>query len=144
MKSMCVKTYGSFELAKKLSDAAISKGFYWACNPVDLKEMHFVLTHYGDFHVIYLNIEENKRGYLTFSNEPHIGLLVSPEEWMERLGFSTNIEFPPHEFSNFLNSIGVRVDPYTWRESQEWKIFVAGWNAGCESVKNSIEGAKLK
>jgi hypothetical protein len=49
------------------------------------------------------------------------------------------IELPPTAFSNRIHDLGIEIDWYNWRQTNEWKMYVAGWNACTESVNAAIK-----
>ena len=52
------------------------------------------------------------------------------------------IELPPSQFSNVTNETESVIDWKNWRESPEWKIFIAGWNAKCEDQSRQALNSK--
>lgn len=43
------------------------------------------------------------------------------------------------QFVNLLIKLGVKFEPLKWRESPEWKIFVAGYNCAAEEISAQIK-----
>lgn len=61
-------------------------------------------------------------------------------------GILRNNPLPPATFSNLMNELEPGFDFRNWRESNEWKIFVAGMNevARMHNVVRSVGSAMLE
>lgn len=48
-------------------------------------------------------------------------------------------ELPPAAFSNAMNNINPDFDFRKWRQSNEWKVFVAGYNEAVRVANDQIK-----
>lgn len=49
-------------------------------------------------------------------------------------------DLPPSEFSNAMNNIKPDFDFRNWRQSPEWRIFIAGYNGAVRDASNVVLG----
>jgi len=49
------------------------------------------------------------------------------------------IEMPPSQFSNTIANLGIKIDWHNWRQSNSWKLFVAGCNVACTEAQRKID-----
>lgn len=50
----------------------------------------------------------------------------------------TKVELPPTAFSNRISDLKIDIGYTTWRQTNEWKMYVAGWNACAKSANNAM------
>ena len=63
--------------------------------------------------------------------------MTTPRRVVQQDYTKIRYELPPSVFINHINNILPDFDYTSWRTSNEWKTFIAGYNSACDAMRDN-------